>query len=59
MLMLNELPPRSVDEAVAIGERLSALLIAEYLNAPGHARRSHQRGGRSWSPTPCSATPRR
>ena len=35
MLMLNEMPPRSVDEAVAIGERLSALLIAEYLNARG------------------------
>src|ERR1035438_8067369 len=35
MLMLNEMPPRSVDEAVAIGERLSALLIAEYLNAQG------------------------
>jgi aspartate kinase len=35
MLMLNEMPPRSVDEAVAMGERLSALLIAEYLNAQG------------------------
>ena len=35
MLMLNEMPPRSVDEAVAIGERLSALLIAAYLNAQG------------------------
>ena len=33
--MLNEMPPRSVDEAVAIGERLSALLVAEYLNAQG------------------------
>ena len=33
MLMLSEMPPRSVDEAVAIGERLSALLIAAYLNA--------------------------
>jgi aspartokinase/homoserine dehydrogenase 1 len=33
--MLNEMPPRSVDEAVAIGERLSALLIAAYLNAQG------------------------
>ena len=32
MLMLGERPPRSVDEAVAIGERLSALLMAEYLN---------------------------
>ena len=35
MLMLSELPPRSVDEAVAIGERLSALLIAEFLNGEG------------------------
>jgi bifunctional aspartokinase / homoserine dehydrogenase 1 len=35
MLMLNEMPPRSVDEAVATGELLSALLIAEYLNAQG------------------------
>ncbi len=35
MLMLNEMPPRSVDEAVAAGERLSALLIAEHLNAQG------------------------
>ncbi len=35
MLMLNELPPRSVDEAVAIGERLSALLITAFLNAEG------------------------
>ena len=35
MLMLSEMPPRSVDEAVAIGERLSALLIAAYLNTHG------------------------
>ncbi len=35
MEMLNERPPRSVDEAVAIGERLSALLMAEHLNAEG------------------------
>jgi bifunctional aspartokinase / homoserine dehydrogenase 1 len=35
MLMLGELPPRSVDEAVAIGERLSALLVAEYLTSEG------------------------
>ncbi len=35
MAMLNERPPRSVDEAVAIGERLSALLISEYLNSAG------------------------
>lgn len=35
MLMLNERPPRSVDEAVAIGERLSALLVAAYLESTG------------------------
>ena len=35
MLMLGERPPRSVDEAIAIGERLSALLIAEYLESTG------------------------
>jgi len=35
MAMLNERPPRSVDEAVAIGERLSALLVSECLNAEG------------------------
>jgi aspartate kinase len=35
MALLNERPPRSVDEAVAAGERLSALLVAEYLSAQG------------------------
>jgi len=35
MLMLGERPPRSVDEAVAIGERLSALMMAEYLDGSG------------------------
>jgi aspartate kinase len=35
MAMLNERPPRSVDEAVATGERLSALLLAECLEASG------------------------
>ena len=35
MLMLGERPPRSVDEAVAIGERLSSIMIASYLNAQG------------------------
>jgi len=35
MLMLSEMPPRPVDEAVATGERLSALLMAAYLNANG------------------------
>jgi bifunctional aspartokinase / homoserine dehydrogenase 1 len=33
--MLGERPPRSVDEAIAIGERLSALMISEYLEASG------------------------
>lgn len=35
MLMLNERPPRSVDEALSIGERLSALLIAAFLESKG------------------------
>jgi aspartate kinase len=35
VLMLGERPPRSVDEAVAIGERLSSALFAYYLNAIG------------------------
>ena len=35
MLMLGERPPRSVDEAVSVGERLSALLMAEYLESQG------------------------
>jgi aspartate kinase len=35
MAMLSERPPRSVDEAVAVGERLSALLVAEYLESEG------------------------
>jgi bifunctional aspartokinase / homoserine dehydrogenase 1 len=35
MLMLGDRPPRSVDEAIAIGERLSALMMAEYLEASG------------------------
>ncbi len=38
--MLGERPPRSVDEAVAIGERLSAMLLSEYLNANGIAARA-------------------
>ena len=33
--MLGERPPRSVDEAIAIGERLSALMMSEYLTATG------------------------
>ena len=35
ILLLGERPPRSVDEAVAIGERLSAMLLASYLDATG------------------------
>ncbi len=35
ILMLRERPPRSVDEAVAIGERLSSTLLAHYLEASG------------------------
>lgn len=35
VLMLGERPPRSVDEAVAIGERLSSALLAYYLDAIG------------------------
>jgi aspartate kinase len=35
MMMLGERPPRSIDEAVAIGERLSAFLMAEYLETQG------------------------
>lgn len=37
MLLLRERPPRSVDEAVATGERLSAYLIAEFLRTQGVA----------------------
>jgi len=35
MAMLNERPPRSVDEALAVGERLSALLVSEFLQSEG------------------------
>lgn len=35
ILMLAERPPRSVDEALAIGERLSATLMAAHLDAMG------------------------
>jgi aspartokinase/homoserine dehydrogenase 1 len=40
MLMLGDRPPRSVDEALAIGERLSALMIAEYLEASSVSARA-------------------
>jgi aspartokinase/homoserine dehydrogenase 1 len=35
MMMLGERPPRSVDEAVAVGERLSSLLMAAHLESLG------------------------
>lgn len=35
MAMLGERPPRSVDEAVAVGERLSVILISEFLSGDG------------------------
>lgn len=35
--ILGERPPRSVDDAVSIGERLSALLMTEYLDSVGVA----------------------
>jgi aspartate kinase len=35
MLMLGERPPRSVDEAIAVGERLSAQLIVAWLQSQG------------------------
>ena len=37
MLLLGERPPKSVDQAIAIGERLSAFLIADYLSSEGTA----------------------
>lgn len=40
MRMLGHRPPRAVDEAIAIGERLSALLVSEYLRARGIAARA-------------------
>ncbi|HYP14321.1 MAG TPA: aspartate kinase [Bryobacteraceae bacterium] len=35
MMMLGERPPKSVDEAIATGERLSAMMLAAYLNCIG------------------------
>jgi bifunctional aspartokinase / homoserine dehydrogenase 1 len=40
VLMLGERPPRSVDEAIAIGERLSSVLLAFYLESVGVGARS-------------------
>jgi len=39
MLMLGDRPARSVDEAIAIGERLTALILADHLTSKGiHAQ---------------------
>ena len=35
MLMLGECPPKSKDEAISIGERLSTYLIAQYMDSVG------------------------
>jgi len=35
VLMLGERPPRSVDEAIAVGERLSSVLLARYMESTG------------------------
>jgi len=35
MMMLGECPPRSIDEALAVGERLSALMLAQFLDSEG------------------------
>ncbi|MCW5978013.1 MAG: aspartate kinase [Bryobacteraceae bacterium] len=35
MLMLGERPPRSVDEGIAVGEHLSSVLMAAYLESEG------------------------
>jgi aspartokinase/homoserine dehydrogenase 1 len=40
MLMLGDRPLRSVDEAIAIGERLTALMLSEYLNSKGISARA-------------------
>ena len=36
MQMLGYRPPRAVDEAIAVGERLSALLVSEHLRLARH-----------------------
>jgi aspartate kinase len=40
MMLLRERPPRSIDEAISTGEKLSAFLIAEYLDTQGIAAKS-------------------
>jgi aspartate kinase len=39
VFMLGERPPRSVDEAIAIGERLSSVLLARYMQSIGSPAR--------------------
>jgi aspartate kinase len=43
--ILGERPPRSVDEAIAIGERLSALMMAAYLESTGTPARAVNAAG--------------
>ena len=45
ILMLGERPPRSVDEAIAIGERLSPALLARYMDSTGTSAKAVN-GGR-------------
>jgi aspartokinase/homoserine dehydrogenase 1 len=45
MLMLGDRPPRSMDEAIAIGERLSALMTAEFMEASGIPARAINAAG--------------
>jgi len=40
VFMLGERPPRSVDEAIAIGERLSSSLLARYMESAGTPARA-------------------
>ena len=42
--MLAHRPPRAVDEAIAVGERLSALLISAFLENTGNGCRSRKCG---------------
>jgi len=45
MLMLGDRPVRSVDEAIATGERLSALMMAEYMESRGNRARAVNASG--------------
>ncbi|MBV9612763.1 MAG: aspartate kinase, partial [Acidobacteriaceae bacterium] len=44
ILMLGERPPRSVDEGIAIGERLSSAILAQHLDAQGTGSRAVNAG---------------